>query len=82
MQKRYWIATKTDIHEAYQLKKQLLEESPDRDIQIRKGRDGGNIVFRVVERFTTNETKVIQESKSKSKRKRGRKTVDVSWATS
>lgn len=81
MQKRYWLKTVNTFEDAVHYKNSLLTDTPDRNIQIRKGSENGRQIFRVVERFQTNEAKVIQETKLKNKR-RGKKVEDYTWVRS
>ena len=72
MQKRFWLKTFDTVQSAYEEKTNLLKEDDTRVLQVRRGRDGGRIVFRLVERFSTAEAKVIDERRNSTKRKRRR----------
>lgn len=64
MQKRFWLSTHRDFEKAAREKHNLQEKNTDRKYQIRRGREGSNIVFRVVERLASNEANIINERKN------------------
>jgi hypothetical protein len=71
-QTRFWISTHPDFTSAKEAKNKAENDNPDGRYQIKRGWNKGKDVFRLVERFSLNETRVIQDTKRKNS-KRGKK---------
>ena len=80
MQARFWLSNHPTFELAKKAKDKSENDNPEGRFQIRKGRDkDNNIVFRLVERFTISEAKVIKTTKENKKRRKKKNAVDVSW---
>lgn len=65
MRKRFPISTHQEFPQALAAKKAKIEESPDKEFQIRRFKDG----FRLVERLSSTEAALIQNLRKPKKRK-------------
>jgi len=74
-QSRFWVSNHPTYEEASAAKRAALEKEPGAVFQIRKGLD----TFRLVQRFKSDEARVIQETKQRRNKKRKRE--DFSWVT-
>lgn len=73
MQSRFWISTHRDFEDAARAKKEALNDKPEGVFQIRRGYESGRgQIFRLVERFKSNEVRAIVATKNK-KNKKGRR---------
>lgn len=70
VQKRFWVESFDDIKDAYEAKKLLVAANPGNVYQVRKGRDGSKIKFRLVQRFQSSEANVINNEHTKRRNKR------------
>lgn len=65
MRKRFPLSSHKEFDDALAAKLAANAESPDKEYQIRKNKDG----FRLVERLTTSEARVIANARKPKKRK-------------
>lgn len=65
IQSRFWISNHPTPEKAWEAKKKLLEENPDKIYQVRMGKNESRIVFRLVERLKSNQAEVINESRKR-----------------
>lgn len=70
-QGRYWISTHSLFTDAYDAKEKLKNDNPESVYQIRRGYEKKKgQVFRLVERFKSNQVEVIKNEKAKRGKKR------------
>lgn len=71
-QSRFWVSTHQDFEKAHKAKEEFKNDNPDSVIQIRRGKEKGKEVFRLVERFKLNAVRAIQDTKRTNKKSKRR----------